>query len=181
MASSAGADSEAFQDNSFSSLPAEYQQVMSPRGAPADARTTSQVPNGVPATAFRRQADVDDTAYAQALGTADLRDVRPSGNVSSSDDVRQDVRAGEQIREAVTLVGEGERGDRPLLPHAAVSNDRTTTPMRAATATHVLVPSPLPTPTTQRTSDALPPTAGLSLAQQGAAAMRWFGCSGFHS
>ena len=165
-------------DDNTASLPTARQQVMSPRGAPADDhRTTSALPNGVPASGSRVHYGSDDTAYERALGRVlDGAVQQPSqeaaAEAAASDDAGRVVRASGTIRDGTPPSAPGNTVDRPLLPHAAVEPTMTT-PLRAATATGLWVPSPFPSPLSTQGSGEATGSTGL-LAQQGAAAMRWF-------
>ena len=153
--------------------PDSHQQVMSPRGAPADARPAAVLPNGVPPQARRAETASNDAGFEQDFGTAMQMGSEQSGS-SQQADVRRDVRAGEQTQAAATAPAQGEIGDRLLLPHATASTSSLTMPMRASAAAQLFPPSPFPSPLDGSQPCDVASTTGLGFMQQGAAAMRWF-------
>ena len=168
----------AHDDTDLRGLPAAYlQQVMSPSGqAAAQQGHTPEAPDGVPngtGDALTRSVRAgDDEAYVQALaGTAA---VEMSGGVSGiAGEHRQ---SGSMTRSASAEPMGAE--DRPLLPHAAMGTE--VVPMvRETRGSASMLPSPLPSPmstsgpVTQAT-DVASGVHGSSLAQHGAAAIRWF-------
>ena len=150
-----------------------HQQVMSPRGAPADARPTAALPNGVPPQARRAETASNDAGFEQDLGAAMHLGSRQDGS-SMQADVRRDVRASDEGRVAETAPAHREDGDRLLLPHANTSTSTFTMPMRASTAAQLFPPSPFPSPMDGSQGSDVASATGLSFMQQGAAAMRWF-------
>ena len=123
-------------DGLFAGLPAEYQQVMSPKGVPArPTRTTTAVPNGVPGPDRGAPQGASEAAYEQALGIAHVGEVRPLQGASSADgDDQQGVRASEPTLQGVHPTAALGEGDRPLLPHSAVGTETLVMPTRATSA-----------------------------------------------
>ena len=156
-----------------SGQPDSHQQVMSPRGAPADARPTAALPNGVPPQARRAETASNDAGFEQDLGAAMHLGSGQDGS-SMHADVRRDVRASDEGRVAETVPARREDGDRLLLPHANTSTSTLTMPMRASTAAQLFPPSPFPSPMDGSQGSDVASATGLSFMQQGAAAMRWF-------
>ena len=168
----------AHDDTDLRGLPAAYlQQVMSPSGqAAAQQGHTPEAPDGVPngtGDALTRSVRAgDDEAYVQALaGTAA---VEMSGGVGGiAGEHRQ---SGSMTRSASAEPMGAE--DRPLLPHAAMGTE--VVPMvRETRGSASMLPSPLPSPmstsgSVTQATDVASGVHGSSLAQHGAAAIRWF-------
>ena len=196
-------------DDPFRTLPAVYQQVMSPTGQAAqeiDLARGEQRPNGV--APGSRRIPADDATYERALEATGFGAMGaqpdhglPGGNVSrptsSSRPTAEITEQGQRGRD-VSGIGShepsGDRGvqtgrrmsrvghevfsspasrerlsaDPPVFPHAGVQQQ-----MRGSdAASAVLLPSPLPSPTSQAVA-APESSQGFNFVQQGAAAMKW--------
>ena len=167
---------DAHVDRSLAGPPESDQQVMSPRGVPAQGPGASTaLPNGIPASERGVAASGNDMAFEQVLGAA-MQGESTRDDLAPQADVSRDVRASRDVQAAQqdAVVREGSE-DRPLLPHAAVGDSTLTTPVRATPTAGLWAPSPFPTPTGTREGNEVTSTAGMSFVQHGAAAMRWFG------
>ena len=185
----------------FRDLPAEYQQVMSPNGRAAQVVEPihdDNRPNGVGPAAVRTPAD--EAAYAQALGAAGLGALNarssadegggdaaafgPTGTVvdeglvGGSSESRRD-NSGAQRGRRMSRIGH-EVFSSPVTPHTAARDPALFPHSQATTSTtsvrpdvrNLLLPSPMPSPTSQAVTSA-DTSSGFNLAQQGAAAMKW--------
>ncbi|CAE7382697.1 GIP [Symbiodinium sp. CCMP2592] len=167
-------------DHVLAQLPAAYeQQVMGPSGADARRQGSLQasagMPNGTEPT-MRRTGRAGDDAYERALASmatrSGMQHQTGSGAMGASDE-----RASEQPRLEERLSGmrsEGQPGtlDRPLLPHAALGNVLVPEERAERDAAASLFPSPFPSP--GGGEELATPGSATSLAQHGAAAIRWF-------
>ena len=166
-------------DTSFQSLPAAYQQqVMNPSGQAARQDQSLEAPSGVPngtGSALRRSAQASDEAYERALsGTGSVGDaVRNTG--SDAMDGGANLQAGLEQQTQDRLE---EARERPLLPHATLDGAQTVAERETRATTSSFFPSPFPSPMSTslsagNTTELTTTGQGNSLAQHGAAAIRW--------